>query len=634
MSDASHKTSTRSETSVAGELTGDLGHGNDDATAARNADLEPNQSLDTAGTSRNLQHLLRGSGLGSISKPLKAHCVLANSTPADSARYRIGKEIGSGGMGIVYEGWDVQLQRPIAIKIIRDKELAKPKGLLRFFREARIAARLQHPSILSIHEFDIDSNGRAFIVMGLLDGQTLRNVLADESLADGHNRVSELPSLLACYLKVCQAIAYAHSCDIIHRDLKPLNIMVGSYGVVTVLDWGLAKNLLDRVDSLDSFDVDTKIRSQEQRDPACPMATRSGEMLGTPGYISPEQARGEIDRIGKPSDVFSLGAILCEILTGHPPYVAPTPRKLQKQASAANLDDAFSRLDQCGSPPILVNLAKHCLAPDPNDRPDDAGAIVEVLTAYLDSGQARAEQELVRFFDLSMDLFCIASTSGYFYRLNANFQRVLGYTIAELTSRQFVDFVHPDDRAKTLVEIEKLARGEPAIQFVNRYRHKDGHYVWLEWVSRSIPEEASVYAVARDVSERILASEARKKLEAEHKLLGKLVDATEDAIICKDINGYIRSWNAPAQAVYGYSADEIIGKHISVLLKPEQISEELQIIEKVRRSGSIEQFKMNRVAKDGNTVQVSVTMTLLADGQGSIVSVSKVTPSEEGPGTP
>jgi PAS domain S-box-containing protein len=296
---------------------------------------------------------------------------------------------------------------------------------------------------------------------------------------------------------------------------------------------------------------------------------------------------------------------------------------LQKKASTANLSDAFSGLDRCGGPPTLVHLAKRCLSPDPENRSSDASEMVTAITDYLDSGQLRAEQELVRFFDLSMDLFCIANTSGYFYRLNENFQRVLGYTAAELTSCQFVDFVHPDDQGKTLVEIEKLARGEPALQFINRYRHKDGHYVWLEWMARSVPEEASVYAVARDVTERIAASEARQKLEAEHHMLGRLVDATKDAIICKDPSGFIRSWNASAAELYGYSADEVIGKHISILLRPEQLREELEVAREVRRRGSIPPFQTVRVGKDGTTIDVSISMSLLFDAQGSIISISR-----------
>jgi len=638
MTDASQKTSVPPATPTDLELTGDFGQGNNEITSSFDSESQSKESTNYTRVSEKILQLLRGTS-GKVGGPpdttFPTCSENADPDPNDRPRYRIGKKIGQGGMGIVYEGWDVQLQRRIAIKIIRDEEMAKPKGLLRFFREARIAARMQHPSIVSVHEFDIDSDGRAFIVMGLLDGETLRTVLAAETLRNELNRISEMPGLLTVFLKICQAIAHAHSRGIIHRDLKPLNIMVGGYGVVTVLDWGIAK-LLPHAESLKSL-VGTDFESvsefqydsiDEAVDEESLMKTRLGEMIGTPSYVAPEQARGEVDRIDKRSDVFSLGAILCEILTGHPPYIAPTLKEVYKQASSANLSNAFSRLDRSAAPPVLVNLTKRCLAPLPKDRPSDASDLVTAITAYLDSGQLRAEQELVRFFDLSMDLFCIANTSGYFYRLNANFQRVLGYTSAELTSCQFVEFVHPDDRAKTQVEVEKLARGEPAIQFVNRYRHKDGRYISLEWMARSVPEEAAVYAVARDVTERIAASEAREKLEAEHHLLGKLVDSTEDAIICEDLDGFIRSWNAAAEAVFGYSADEIIGQHVSILLNPDQVREELTIIKDVREGKTIEPFKASRVCKNGNTINVLVSMSLLADAHGNIISVSKILLSE------
>lgn len=640
MTDASQKTSVSLTTPTDLDLTGDFGQGNNDITSPFDSDSKSKESVSYTRVSEKILQLLRGTSVRRVSDSRDApdHVAAcsenADPYPIDGPRYRIGKKIGQGGMGIVYAGWDIQLQRRIAIKLIRDEEMAKPKGLLRFFREARIAARMQHPSIVSVHEFDIDSDGRAFIVMGLLDGETLRTVLANETLRNEQNRISEMPGLLTVFLKICQAIAHAHSRGIIHRDLKPLNVMVGGYGVVTVLDWGIAKLLphSEALTSLVGTDFESVSEAQydsidEAVDEESLMKTRLGEMLGTPSYVAPEQARGEVDRIDKRSDVFSLGAILCEILTGHPPYIALTLKEVYKQASSANLSSALSRLDRSAAPPVLVNLTKQCLSPFAKDRPADASDLVTAITAYLDSGQLRAEQELVRFFDLSMDLFCIAGTNGYFYRLNANFERVLGYTSVELTSCQFVEFVHADDRAKTLVEVEKLARGESAIQFVNRYRHKDGRYISLEWMARSVPEEAAIYAVARDVTERIAVSEAREKLEAEHHLLGKLVDSTEDAIICEDFDGFIRSWNAAAETVFGYSADEIVGKHMSILLKPEQLREELAIIDEVRRRGTIRHFQTVRVGKGGAEIRVSISMSLLPDSHENIISVSKIVQS-------
>jgi serine/threonine-protein kinase len=160
-------------------------------------------------------------------------------------------------------------------------------------------------------------------------------------------------------------------------------------------------------------------------------------------------------------------------------------------------------LDACGADRDLITLAKGCLASDPNDRPGDAGKLADAVTGHLESVLRRAERDLVRFFELSLDLFCIAGLDGYFHRVNSNFSRVLGYTEEELVSRPFLDFVHPDDREGTLEAMAKLRQGLPVIQFCNRYRDVRGQYRWFEWTGKAIPEEGVIFAVARDVTERV-----------------------------------------------------------------------------------------------------------------------------------
>lgn len=464
--------------------------------------------------------------------------------PAEKAsghRYLVGREIGRGGMGIVFEGWDAQLQRRVAIKIMDGKQQGRPAGLRWFFREARLASQLQHPGIVAIHEFDMTAAGQAFIVMQLLTGQTLKHILADRQHGD-----ADLPGLLAIFLQVCQAVAAAHGAGVIHRDLKPSNIMVGQFGVVTVMDWGVAKVLGQTDDDGDDRpDTETLPTAVSGRETVVHL-TAAGTVCGTPAYLAPEQARGEIDRIDRRADVFGLGGILCELLTGKAPFAADDAEASWAKAVAGDLADAFARLDACTAPFLLVTLAKRCLAADAAARPDSAAAIVTELTDYLEAGQRRAEQELVRFFDLSLDLFGIAGLNGYFRRLNENFPRLLGYSVDELKSQQFMDFVHPDDREKTTAELGRLSRGEPTIQFVNRYRHADGHYVWLEWNARSVAEEAAIYAVARDVSERVTAAQERSTLAAftaasalfltaEGTLRKRLDDVTSEAVSQLDI---------------------------------------------------------------------------------------------------
>jgi serine/threonine-protein kinase len=393
-------------------------------------------------------------------------------------------------MGVVYEALDLQLERSVAIKSLKVRG-NRPSQLKRFLREARITSRLNHPGVMAIHEFGQTGDGRAFMVMRLLRGQTLRQILdARAGAAD------DLPRLLAAFLQACQAVAYAHAAGVIHRDLKPANIMVGEYSLVTVMDWGLAK-LLDDPQPDVVFSDEDREETLEEFHTAC------GTVFGTPGYLAPEQARGEIDRVDRRTDVFGLGCILCEILTGVPAYRGTTPVEVWRQAEEGDTAATLARLEACDGPEALLTLARACLAIDPEQRPADAGEIVEALVAHLESGQRRAEQELVRFFDLSVDLFCVAGLDGFFRRVNDNAIRLLGHPESVLLSRKFLDFVHPDDQATTLAEVEKLGRGETTHRFCNRYRCADGRFVTLEWNARAVPDEGVIYAVARDVTERV-----------------------------------------------------------------------------------------------------------------------------------
>ena len=434
-------------------------------------------------------------------------------------RYLLGRELGRGGMGVVSEGWDTHLQRSVAIKIMDRAQHARPGGLQRFFREARIASRLEHPGIVTIHEFDVAAEDEAFIVMQLLSGHTLKRVLTDTT-----DRAAALPALLAVFHDVCQAMASAHGAGVIHRDLKPSNIMVGPFGVVTVMDWGVAKVIDGDDEIIDDVDVTVPVIPATE-ETSQSHSTIAGTVFGTPSYLAPEQARGDVAGLDRRADVFGLGSILCEILTGTATFAAADADARWKLAAAGDTAAAQERLDACGAPMPVVMLAKWCLAVDPADRPTDAREVVDTLTDYLEAGQRRAEQELVQFFDLSVDLFCIAGLNGYFQRTNENFPQRLGFTPDELKAQRFIELVHPDDRQRTLTEIARLSRGELTSEFLNRYRCADGHYLWLEWNARAVPEDGVIYAAGRDVSDRVAAAELRQRLESERATLAAFAAA-------------------------------------------------------------------------------------------------------------
>src|SRR5215472_11050458 len=316
--------------------------------------------------------------------------------PAGTERYLLGEEIARGGMGVIYCATDTALGREVAVKVLQEKYAPDSGTARRFADEARIAAQLQHPGIPPVHDLGTLPDGRPFLAMKLIKGQTLDALLAsrpDPSHARGR--------FVAVFEQLCQAVGYAHAHDVIHRDLKPSNVMVGAFGEVQVMDWGLAKVLTARgraggppATALDTA-AGTAIRPARDAD----QETQAGSLLGTPAFMPPEQAIGAVDRIDARSDVFSLGGILCAVLTGRPPYVADTAEATRQLAARARLDDTHARLAACGAEPELVALCLRCLAPEPDDRPPDAGevaAAVAALRAAAEERARRAELDRVR----------------------------------------------------------------------------------------------------------------------------------------------------------------------------------------------------------------------------------------------
>jgi eukaryotic-like serine/threonine-protein kinase len=304
--------------------------------------------------------------------------------PAPAGRYQLGEEIGRGGMGEVHRARDPQLGRELAVKVLRGDSHTSPELLRRFVEEAQVCGQLQHPGIVPVHDLGRLEDGRPFFAMKLVKGRTLAELLNGRA-----GPAADLPRYLGVFEQVCQAVAYAHSKGVIHRDLKPANVMVGTFGEVQVMDWGLAKVLRPQGSATAAAETAASVICTVRS--ACGEETGDGQAMGTPAYMAPEQARGEVESLDERCDVFGLGAILCQVLTGAPPFPGRSA-EAHARAMCADLGDAFARLEGCGADAELVRLARGCLAADPAGRPRDARAVAAAVTAYRQAVQERLRQ--------------------------------------------------------------------------------------------------------------------------------------------------------------------------------------------------------------------------------------------------
>ena len=349
----------------------------------------------------NAQRTRRPSGSAAPDPALGVVARIAART-RPSERYRIEGELARGGMGSIQRVWDEDLRRELALKRALPPEPGgaaesfdsrKRTRLSRFIEEARVTGQLAHPGIVPVHELGVDAEGRAYFTMKLVQGATLEEVFDRARAGDATWSRTRVLDVL---LRVCEAMAYAHSKGVIHRDLKPANVMVGAFGEVHVMDWGLARVLNSEGEDAARGEP-TRDDADEPRDaPHGPASedsssrTLEGDVLGTLAYMSPEQARGKLSEIGPATDVYALGAMLYELLAGYAPHKPPGER-----ADAAELwrrvrSGKVEPLPEKAAPPELAAICERALEADWRRRYGDMSALAEDLRAYLEGRVVQA----------------------------------------------------------------------------------------------------------------------------------------------------------------------------------------------------------------------------------------------------
>ncbi len=452
--------------------------------------------------------------------------------------YEIGDIVARGGMGAIIAARDTNIRRQVAMKVMLEKRKVGSNELLRFIQEAQITGQLEHPNIVPVHELAVDSSGHVFYTMKFLRGTTLKAIV--KAIRNGKNETIEkypLNTLINIYLKLCDAVAFAHSRGVVHRDLKPENVMVGDYGEVMVVDWGLAKVMGMELVPVPTEDEDktpdwASEGIESVRDEQESLKTMKGTILGTPSFMAPEQAHGNTEEIGPKSDIYALGGILYNLLTLHLPVeskgmndllvklvsgklIPPQEWNPDGAKVAAEADDKKTVLHHLPGqriPDGLAAVAMKALATKADDRYDDVQGLQREIESWQAGFATQAENaSLLRQLKLLVSrhkrefmlagvavLVLVCTVAVFMIGLKRSRDEAVAARVAEAEQRKRAE----EEEQKAVAEREKAERelyyaniqyaddcifGEPARPAVaqrtlercgEKLRHFEWHFLW------------------------------------------------------------------------------------------------------------------------------------------------------------
>lgn len=457
-----------------------------------------------------------------------------------AAEYRTVGRLGSGGTGIVYQAHQRAVDREVAVKVLRDELARDPQARARFLTEARVIGALDHPNVIALHELGVDDEGHLFYSMKRVDGTSWDQRLETMPLSEN----------LETLLRVADAIRYAHSRGLIHRDLKPENVMLGQFGEVLLADWGLALNHAPDADA----------------------SAHDSAIGGTPAYMAPELAGGDLASVSFHTDIYLLGAILFQILTGQPPHYGET--LLDCIRAAANNEIRETRVTG-----ELLDIAMRAMASHPGDRFPTVEAFIEAIH------QQRTHDESVRLVRRARQQLEQAGPEHH-YR---------GFRVADALLREAIA-IWPENRqaARAIVELQldfaRAAAGQGDLE-----------------LSLSLYEAAGEQGseAAARIRRKIL--ERKQSIERHAKYSTLFTESPEAGLLVRLETGEVLEANSAFTRLLGYAEDEIVGRRIPELNLWACTRRRQEFVESLQREGVVENLEVPFLRRDGSRIDVLVS---------------------------